>query len=173
MRPRLAGSEVAQRTMAHLLRAEVMMPPMPRVLRPGAWVVSRVLRAGTIATMPRWMRTMGGLRQPRLVDVLVRPVLRVSFWVVEQNTSLKLRVLRVLSPMTVPVVEPVLLGVTPTRPETLTPAEARARYGYDRPAEAHQELRARQAARVFGDGAAPSDEGLVESEPVLGPLGVG
>ena len=173
MRPRLAGSEVAQRTMAHLLRAEVMMPPMPRALRPGAWVVSRVLRAGTIATMPRWMRTMGGLRQPRLVDVLVRPVLRVSFWVVEQNTSLKLRVLRVLSPMTVPVVEPVLLGVTPTRPETLTPAEARARYGYDRPAEAHQELRARQAARVFGDGAAPSDEGLVESEAVLGPLGVG
>jgi hypothetical protein len=47
-------------------------------------------------------------------------------------------------------------------------AEARARYGYDRPSEAHQELRASQAERVFGQGASPSDEGLVESEPILG-----
>jgi uncharacterized protein (DUF2236 family) len=172
MRPQLVGSETARRTMAHLLRAEVMMPPMPRVLQPGSWLVSRVLRAGTIATMPRWMRTMGGLRQPRVVDVLVTPVLRVSFWLAERNTGLKLRVLRVLSPMTVPVVEPVLLGIEPTRPETLTPAEARARYGYDTPAEAHLELRARQAARVFGEGVAPSDEGLVESEPILGSMRV-
>jgi uncharacterized protein (DUF2236 family) len=172
MRPRLAGSEAAQRTMAHLLNADVMMPPMPRPLRPGAWLVSRVLRAGTIATMPSWMRTMGGLRQPRIVDALVTPVLRISFRVAESNTNLKLRVLRVLSPGTVPVVEPVLLGIAPLRQETLTPAEARERYGYDKPAEAHLELRARQAAKVFGEGAAPTDEGLVESEPILGRLGL-
>lgn len=170
MRPRLAGSEAAQRTMAHLLNAEIMLPPMPRAMRPGAVVVAKVLRAGTIATMPRWMRTMGGLRQPRVVDVLVTPVLRLSFRVVESNTRLKLAVLAVLSPMTYPVVEPVLRGVAPTTPEVVTPAEARARYGYDRPRDAHLELRARQAARVFGEGAEPSDEGLVESEPILGAM---
>ena len=168
MRPRLAGSEVAQQAMAHLLRAEIMLPPMPAWLRPGSLVVAAVLRAGTIATLPHWMRTMGGLRQPRAVDVLVTPLLKVSFRLAESDVRLKLALLRLISPMTVPVVEPVLRGVPPTNPEVVTPAEARARYGYDRPRDAHLALRARQAERVFGTGAAPSDEGLVESEQILG-----
>jgi hypothetical protein len=37
---------------------------------------------------------------------------------------------------------------------------------YDKPRETHFELRRRQAARVV----APSDEGLIESEPILGAL---
>ena len=78
--------------------------------------------------------------------------------------------LRLISPMTLPVVEPIVRGIEPTNPEVVTPAEARARYGYDRPRDAHLELRARQAARVFGEGAEPSNEGLVESEPILGAL---
>jgi hypothetical protein len=36
--------------------------------------------------------------------------------------------------------------------------------------EVHFELRRRQAGRVFGEGVAPSDEGLIESEPILGAL---
>lgn len=44
--------------------------------------------------------------------------------------------------------------------------------GYDRPADAHLELRARRG-RVFGEGARPSDEEIVESEPVLGSVGLG
>src|SRR5688572_19476389 len=75
MRPRLAASEATQEVMRHLLRAEVTLPPMPRILRPGAWVVSRFLSAATIATMPRWQRQLGGLRQPRIVDVLIRPLM--------------------------------------------------------------------------------------------------
>ncbi len=170
MRPKLAGSEAAQRAMDHLLNAHVMLPPMPLVMRPGAWVVSKVLRYGTIATMPQWMRKMGGLRQPRIVDVLVTPVLKISFRVVESNKRLKLTVLRLISPMTLPVVAPIVLGIEPANPEVVTPADARARYGYDKPRDAHLELRARQAARVFGEGAAPSDEGLIESQPILGAL---
>ena len=168
MRPRLAGSEAAQKAMDHLLNADVMLPPMPRLLRPGAWVSSKVLRYGTIATMPTWMRKMGGLRQPKIVDVLVRPVLRISFRVIESNDRIKLAMLRLISPMTLPVVEPIVRGIEPTNAEVVTPAEARARYGYDRPRDAHLELRARQAARVLGEGAEPSNEGLVESEPILG-----
>ena len=152
MRPKLAGSEAAQKAMDHLLNADVMLPPMPLGAASRRLVVSKVLRYGTIATMPQWMRKLGGLRQPRIVDVLVTPVLKISFRVVESNSRLKLAVLRLISPMTVPVVEPILRGVAPTNPEVVTPAEARARYGYDRPRDAHLELRARQAARVFGDG---------------------
>ncbi len=171
MRPQLIGSDLAHKAMSHLLDASVMLPPMPRLLRPGAWVVSRVLRAGTIATMPHWMREMGGLRQSRLVDLAVVPVLRVAFWAAQLNTAVELAVLGLLSPATVPVVEPVLRQVPPTRPEVLTPAEARERYGYDRPREAHLELRRRQAERVFTEQAAPSEEGIVESEPILGSVG--
>jgi uncharacterized protein (DUF2236 family) len=170
MRPRLAGSEAAQKMMAHLLRAEIMLPPMPLLFRPGSWVVARVLRAGTLATMPRWMRSLGGLRQSRLVDVLVTLLLRASFRTVHLSTRLELMLLQMLSPMTVPVVKPILLGVPPANPVTLTPAEARARYGYDRPAEAHLALRAKQARRVFGEGGTPSDEGIIESQAVLGSI---
>ena len=45
MRPKLAGSEAAQSMMAHLLDSRVMMPPIPAVLKPGSWIVSRVLRS--------------------------------------------------------------------------------------------------------------------------------
>jgi uncharacterized protein (DUF2236 family) len=170
MRPRLAGSEEAQLMMDHLLNAEVMLPPLPLVLRPGSWVVARFLRAATIATMPRWMRRMAGLRQPRIVDALITPVMKISFRLAGLSPRLQVLSLRQISPSTVPVAAPVLLGIPPRRAETLTPSEARERYGYERPAQAHREWRERQKARVFEDGRAASDAGLVESEAVIGPL---
>ncbi|MDO3638553.1 oxygenase MpaB family protein [Mycolicibacterium arseniciresistens] len=170
MRPQLAGSEIAVQAMNHLLDAKVMLPPMPRAARPVARVVAEVLRAGTIATMPQWMREMSDIRQPRIVDVAVRPVLWTAFRAMTVSPRAELAMLKVLSPMTHPVVAPVKLGVPPARRETLTPAEARTRYGFEPPAVAHRELRDRQAKRVFGQHIAPSDEGLIESEPILGSL---
>lgn len=171
MRPQLAGSPIARQAMDHLLRADVMMPPMPRPLRPGAWLVSRVLRAGTVATMPGWMREMGGLRQSRVTDALVRPLLWVAFHLVHLSRRVELALLGVLSPMTVPVVAPVLLGVPPTEPVVRTPSEARALGGFDPPAQAHREWRDTQHERVFGRGEEPSDAGLIESQEILGRLG--
>ena len=57
MRPKLAGSEAAQSMMDHLLNAEVMLPPVPRVLRPRRGRSTGAAMA-TIATMPQWMRKM-------------------------------------------------------------------------------------------------------------------
>lgn len=168
MRPQLLGSDLARNAMDHLLNAQVMLPETSRILRPMTWVVNKTLRTATIATMPGWMREMSGLKQSRLLDALVRPVMRIAFALAEVNPRLKVALLGYLSPMTRPVVEPIFLGLEPEHPEVLTPAEARARYGYDKPADAHLELRARQAERVFGDGEAPTDEGIIESEAVLG-----
>lgn len=170
MRPQLLGSDIAKQAMHHLLNAKVMMPAVPFVFAPVMFVVSHVLRAATIATMPRWMREMGDLRQPRAVDLAVLPIMKVSLWLAQLNPRVELVVLGLLSPATVPVVTPVLLGVPPKHPEVVTPAEARERYGYDRPREAHLAWRAKQHARVFGEGVAPSDAGLIESEEVLGKL---
>ncbi|KQZ75784.1 oxygenase MpaB family protein [Nocardioides sp. Root151] len=171
MRPQLLGSDIAKQAMHHLLNAKVMLPPAPLLLRPGMLAVNAVLRAATIATMPRWMREMGGLRQSRAVDVAVLPIMKASLWLVQVHPRIELAVLGLLSPATVPVVTPILLGVPPTNPEVVTPAEARERYGYDRPREAHLEWRTKQHQRVFGEGAAPSDAGLVESQEMLGRLG--
>lgn len=173
MRPQMSASPIAVKAMKHLLKADAALPPVPAVLKPGAWVVSQVLRAGTIATLPRWMREMSGLNQPRVVDALIRPVLWLAFHVTHLSPRLEVLLLRLISPGTVPVAAPILLNIPPVNPEVLTPAEARERYGLDKPADAHQALRAAQRERVFGLGQDPSNEGLVESEAVLGNLAFG
>ncbi|MBM7517720.1 oxygenase MpaB family protein [Nocardioides nitrophenolicus] len=170
MRPVMSGSPIARRAMAHLMDVGQLVE-VPWPLRPAQWLVALFFRAGVIATLPHWMRELGGVTQPRVMDVVARPVLRATFAALSVSRRLQLRILALLSPSTVPVVAPVLLGVPPVTPELLTPTQAQARYGYDRPAEAHLAWRAQQHAKVFGRGEAPSDAGLVESEAVLGRLG--
>jgi uncharacterized protein (DUF2236 family) len=169
MRPQLVGSDVAKATMNHLLKAEVMLPPLPLVFKPGAVIIAWALRKATLATMPRWMRELGGLKQTRAMDALVRPTARVIYFFAHLSRRAELMALSFLSPSTVPVVAPVLLKVPAEKAEILTPTEARARYGYDKPAEAHLELRAKQAARALA-GSVPSDDGIRESEPILGSI---
>lgn len=171
MRPQLIGSGIAKEAMHHLLRAEVMLPPMPPAVRPATWVITSLLRRGTLATMPRWMREMSDLGTSRTLDALTRPVLRAGFWAVARSTRLQLMLLKVLSPNTVEVAARVLLSVPPTEPVTTTPHEAQARFGYDAPHEAHLELRQRQKNRVFGQRLSPSDEGIIESQAILGTVG--
>jgi len=168
MRPQLLGSDIARQAMNHLLRAEVMLPPMPAVLRPATLVITAFIRRGTLATMPRWMREMSGLPTSRTLDAAVRLPLRVSYALIARNLRLQLMLLKLLSPSTVEVAARALMGTAPVDPVTTTPRQAQALLGFDSPRQAHRDLRARQHARVFGEGIAPSDEGLVESQPILG-----
>lgn len=170
MRPQLSGSPIAQQAMDHLLDGGRLVSPFPKILAPVTWVINFVLRAGVVATLPRWMRAMGGIRQPRIVDALVRPVLWTTFRILRLNKRLQLWVLSLISPSTVPVVAPVLLGVEPENAVVTTPAAARQRFGYDAPARAHLEWREKQRRKVFGEGSEPSDAGLIESEQILGTL---
>lgn len=170
MRPHLASSEAAQHMMDHLLDGVRVITPHPIVARPAVVAVNAVVRAGTIATMPRWMRQMGGIRQSRLTDVAVRPVLRIGFGVINRSVRLRTSVLAIVAPSTLPVVLPNWHSVAPREDVVRTPAEGRALLGVDRPAEAHLELRARQRRRILDENSAPSDEGFVESEAVLGAL---
>lgn len=172
MRPKLAGSEAAQSMMEHLLNAEVMLPPVPAVLKPASWIVNQVLRAATIATMPHWMRKLGGLQQSRIVDVAVTPVMKASYRVASLSPRLQVLLLGILSPSTVPVAAPVLLGVAPVRTETVTPAEARERHGVLAPIESYARFRAlvaeQVAAKEGADEQALRAAAFEESEPILG-----
>ncbi|MFJ2932989.1 hypothetical protein ACIO8G_09465 [Streptomyces sp. NPDC087219] len=98
------------------------------------------------------------------------PVLKASFALAHLSPRIELLPLERQSPSTVAVVALMKLGIPPRRGEVPTPAEARARHGFAEPAEAHLDLRARQSARVPGDGRAPSEQGLIESQDTLGPL---
>jgi uncharacterized protein (DUF2236 family) len=171
MRPQLINSDIARRAMAHLLHAEVILPPtLPLPLRPGALVVTAFLRRGTLATMPRWMRKLGGVGTSRLLDALIVPPLSAAFSLLSLSTRVQLMLLRLISPMTLPIGTRVLRSIRPVNPVTTTPREAQKRYGYAVPAQAHLEFRAKQSNRVFGEGLAPSDEGLIESQPILGSI---
>jgi uncharacterized protein (DUF2236 family) len=155
MRPKLAGSEAAQKMMDHLLNAEVMFPPVPALLKPAAWVINRALRAATIATMPRWMRKMGGLHQSRLTDTLITPLMKAHFRIAHTTPRLMTVVLGFISPSTVPIAAPVILGIEPLRQETVTPAQARERHRILPPSEEYARFRAliaeRQAAGAADD----------------------
>ncbi|WP_312030245.1 oxygenase MpaB family protein [Actinomycetospora sp. TBRC 11914] len=149
-RPRLVGSEVAQDMMDFLLDASTTVLPerMPAPLR---FVFNTIARRAVIATLPRWMRKLGATRQSGLTDrvaiALTRPVVRA----VAASTWLQVWALRLASPRTVPILEPVLRGVPPVRPVVREPAEARAQYGITDPREQYAAIlaeRARQAGPV-------------------------
>jgi len=168
MRPRLAGSEIAQRAMDHLLNAKVMMPAIPLPLRPVNWVVNEVHRRATIATMPRWMRRMGGLRQSRMTDVLVTPVMKIAFRIGSSNPRVMLATLKLLSPGTVPVAAPVLLGIEPENKVTMTPAQARERYGILPPREEYARFRAHVDSLTAARRAQHVGPQIEESVAILG-----
>jgi hypothetical protein len=136
------------------------------------WVANKVLRAATIATMPQWMRKMAGLRQSRIVDAAITPVMRIAFRIGNANAHLKLLGLSVLSPSTAPVVAPALLGIPPERPETLTPALARERYGVLPPIDEYARFRALVDAKTAAGADASADVGpeIAESQAILGPV---
>ncbi len=144
MRPRLAASEATQQAMDHLMNAEVMFPPLPPVVRPFAWALAKTLRVAIIATLPRWQRQLGGIRQPRALDVLIRPPMRIGFRAVAALPRLEVALLGLASPATVPLAGPMLLGIKPRRQETVSPAESFERHGVTTPSETY--------ARMRGDG---------------------
>lgn len=170
-RPRLAASEAAQEMMHHLLNGVNAVVPQRGFLGAVRPIANWSLRTGTIATMPRHMRDLAGVRQSGATDAAIRLYLRSVMAVISRSTALQSVILGQLSPRTLSVVQPHWHGIEPIEPVVRTPAEARELHGYPRPRDAHHDLRARQAKRVFGEGLTPSDEGLVESEAVLGRRG--
>ena len=143
-RPRLVGSEVAQDMMDFLLDANTIVLPerMPAVLRV---LFNAVARRAVVATLPRWMRKLGATTQSGLTDrvaiALTRPVVRG----VAASTWLQVWALRLASPRTAPILEPVLRGLPPVRPVLREPVEARAQYGVTDPREQYAAILADRA----------------------------
>jgi hypothetical protein len=130
--------------MKHMVNAEAILPPMPRPLRPLTWVVAKVFRAAVVAMLPRWQRELADLKQPVIIDAMVRPVVRLAIRAANAHPRVKLMTIGILSPGATPVVAPTLLGVKPRSDEVLSPAEAFARRGVPTPAELYAQLKSDQ-----------------------------
>lgn len=143
MRPRMAASIATQEIMDHLLNADVMFPPVPWILRPGAWVANKLLRAATLATMPRWQRNLAGMRQWNMTGAIVRTLGRLVFrsFALLASNKLQLSLLGLISPATKPVVEHVFLDIAPQDKKLLSPAEASAHFETPSPVERYSTLR--------------------------------
>jgi uncharacterized protein (DUF2236 family) len=122
IRPRLCVSEHASALLTHFLRTP------PRRENAELWATSRLLAVATIATIPRWMRRLGGFDRPAAVDAAIVPVARLLTRALAAPDR-QLSLLEHLAPAARHVVEPALRGEPPLRPETVTPTEARARHG--------------------------------------------
>jgi len=122
MRPRLCLSESAATLVHYFLRT----PRSQGAL--GLWAGSHLMSAATIATIPRWMRRLGGFDQPAALDAAVVPAARLAVRAARLPAVSRM-VLAGMAPSALPVMNQLLRGERPLREETPTPAEARRRYG--------------------------------------------
>ncbi|WP_433680829.1 oxygenase MpaB family protein [Nocardia sp. CA-119907] len=125
VRPRLCTSERAEAGMHHLLWTSP---------RHGAGISyalgSRLLSLASVATLPKWMRRLGRFDRPGIVDLAVRPAAKIIVWGTKAFNSFGLIVAApYIAPMAGQILEQHLKGEPPTRPETVTPSEARQLYG--------------------------------------------
>ena len=122
VRPQLCTSERADEGMHYLLHT----PRANGKLK--LWAGSRLLAPAVIATLPQWMRDMGRFDQPRVLDATYTRAMRVAIRGLQGDRA-KLALLGTLAPMTKQVLERHIHAEPPLRATTITPADARARYG--------------------------------------------
>lgn len=170
-KPHLAVSERAGSMTRMILHSEVALPEtVPPALKPVLLPLARLLGAGVIATYPKYMRRMFGIRRSVAEDAAATAALKALFAAMHANKRVYLSVLEWLIPTTAPIAAPIVLGIAARDPATTTPREAQRRYGFAVPSEAHQDFRARQENRVFGEGADPLEDGLIESQALIGAI---
>lgn len=169
-RPNLVASENARSMTKFILQTEMVIPEGPKWSEPLRIAVARVATMGTISTYPRHMRKMFGLRQSVIVDIAVQTLHRIANVVVASNPTFFHLAGSALIPRAMPILAPALFGIPALSNASMTPRQAQAQYGYDIPSQAHARFRAQQRERVFGQGLAPSDEGLVESQAYFGAM---
>jgi uncharacterized protein (DUF2236 family) len=102
-----------------------------------------------IATIPQWMGKLAGTPQSRATDIAATVQMRLAMRTLAASPALQLAVLRRLSPLTAPIVEPILLGLPPEQEITWTPEQAYAHFGTIPPARQYAEL---LAGRTSGTG---------------------
>lgn len=172
-RPRLAASEGAQDMIKFILPIDVALPVgtpnwVKLVLKP----VTVLMTKAVISTYPKYMREMAGLRQGPLTDAAVRLPVKAIHSLLYSSLNVRLAFMKQIAPQAVPVAAPAIGGLPALSDKVWEVREAQAYFGFDIPDEAHLDVRAKQRDRVFLKGEKPSDDGLIESQELIGSLGL-
>lgn len=123
VRPTLCVSERARRGMHYLL-----FTPYSKGLK--LWLGSRLAAPAAIATLPHWMRELGGFELPTGVEAIYRPLTRLAVSTVANDPGAITRVVkRVIGPMTGELYHQHVIADDPTLPAVVTVDDARERYG--------------------------------------------
>ncbi|WP_280264960.1 oxygenase MpaB family protein [Nocardia wallacei] len=124
VRPRLCSSERAEEGMHHLLWTS------PRNGAGLSYALgSRLLSLASVATLPKWMRRLGDFDRPGIVDLGIKLPAKTLVWMFTRFDKLGLiKAAPYIAPMAGQILEQHVKMEPPTKPETITPAEARALY---------------------------------------------
>jgi len=138
-RQKLSAFEAAIRNVDHIIDGfETIEPDLPK------WFIKLgrpFLRWSIIATYPRWMRPMLGVKQSKLADSLSIAHWRPIYKVLDSNPKLFLWLLKRICPRAVRYMEPLLLKTPAKTPRVYTPAVARRMFGNPlTPLEQREEL---------------------------------
>lgn len=122
MRPKLCVSDRSRTLIHYFLNSQ------RKVAGTGLWLGSNLMSAATIATIPKWMRQLGGFDQPASVDAAIGPAAKLAVRMGSNPAAMRV-ILKQMAPSALPVMEQVLKKQQPLRNEVPSPSEARQRYG--------------------------------------------
>ncbi|WP_280348555.1 oxygenase MpaB family protein [Nocardia neocaledoniensis] len=123
VRPRLCVTERAVQAMHYL-----MWVPMSKGWRFA--LGSRLLSLASIPTLPIWMRKLGRLPFPRILDLLVRIPVRMVVWIASRRENwAMIKAAPLVAPLTGSIFAAHVAAAPPASPITITPDRARALYG--------------------------------------------
>ncbi|UFS94191.1 oxygenase MpaB family protein [Nocardia huaxiensis] len=122
MRPKLCVSERAREGMHYLLYT-----PSEKGVK--LWSGSRLVAPAAIATLPEWMRVTGGFDQPGFLDAAYPPAVRAAMAVLKNDGRKQKVAKNFIGPMTGRLLKEHMAAGIPDNPVTVTPAEAKRRYG--------------------------------------------
>ncbi|MGO1991849.1 MAG: oxygenase MpaB family protein [Corynebacterium sp.] len=138
-REKLSASEAAIRNVDVILDGFVTIEPdLPKWLQK---LGRPLLRTSIIATYPRWMRPMLGVKQSRLVDTLSIVAWKPIYKVLAAQPRLFLWLIKRICPRALRYYEPALLNIPAESPRVLSPEVSRRMYGNPlTPLEQREEL---------------------------------
>lgn len=115
------------------------------------WTVNTFTSRAVLATMPQWMREMGGRPQGRLTDLAAIAALKPILFAIHHSGPLKTAIVRKMTPRTFPIVAPYVFGIAPDADRTWGVKEARAEFGFRAPREIWaDQLEALEAGKIKG-----------------------
>lgn len=126
-RDRLASSEAAVHNVDFILAGmRTIFTALPAPMR---MVLGPVIRSGVIATYPRWMRPLMGVRQSRTVDSLVTALIRPGMAALSRSPRAQLWFLERVAPGGGPVLTDYIRGVPAGSSSVYSTERARQKFG--------------------------------------------